>query len=459
MKLFSTLFVLLTLSAQGKEQDTPCPQPTEAIAGLFTLVNSGHPDPVAIQNYLEDQLIAVDALNSQCETPMEVALKHRANEAFHALFSYYQNPDINKMSGKMRKSIYQAALSYGDWATISFLQHKGADLNKTPGSWSYFQKEINLVAAFNKIDVLQKMIANGASVTAPETICLASGYNSPDIVEALVKAGANVNSIWDINWHFKKVPALFFAISRNDGLATMVQTLIRLGANVNKTTNGRTALVFAAAVHSDPLIPKMLLQAGAKASIDVVDSKRPYNFNALTAAAIYTHPEVVQLLLQWGAKPDVRNSRGETALQSMFEIGNNIVGCFDPNHLDASLKIMRLLVAAGASVDAKDTRIDDPFALKMTPLITAADSLLHPYWDLRSGSNELRLVVLPIEVFQTLLGLGASRTAKDSMGRTAYDAATSAQDRNYGDLDIPKPIPNIDAIRALLKPVDDDDSE
>jgi ankyrin repeat protein len=192
-------------------------------------------------------------------------------------------------------------------------------------------------------------------------------------IERLMAAGANVNQATAAG-----KTALMAAAGKGD--YALAARLVAAGASVTaRNRNGGTALMYGAVGGNAPVI-RLLLKHGA--SVDAVAAN---GWSALTLAAVKGHLPVVDLLLSRGADPTVRDVYGWTVL--MRAVGANraavvrrllATGKVDVNAADeqgetalhhavmnANPAMARLLVAAGARVDVRDSRHRTPRTLAL----------------------------------------------------------------------------------------------
>ncbi len=135
-----------------------------------------------------------------------------------------------------------------------------------------------------------------------------------DLVERLIRDGANVNSIQSDG-----STALHWASYNAD--AEMADILIKAGADPSaKTRNGSTPM-WLAARRGDPGVITKLLEAGADANEDLPLGRRPLMLAARSGVA-----EAVQVLLAAGADVNAKESaRGTTALMQASDQGHSDV--------------------------------------------------------------------------------------------------------------------------------------
>lgn len=179
-------------------------------------------------------------------------------------------------------------------------------------------------------------------------------------VEALLKTGADVNAS-----NREGITALMASTwgETGRGDVRIVKALIAKGANVNAAdVHGRTALMEVAASGNVDVV-MLLLDAGADVNAQLhhgmvlpesaSNSHTHIVFNegtALHESAGNGHSDIVNALLAKGARPNVTNELGQTPLMLACRCSSVWKAC--PWRPD----IVRLLIAAGADMNAKDYR-------------------------------------------------------------------------------------------------------
>jgi len=210
--------------------------------------------------------------------------------------------------------------------------------------------------------------------------------------DLLMEAGADIDAIDPTGYFVLKAAA-------QTGDRELVEHLLRMGASVDNTSTGETALHMAVAYDHLPIV-RVLLDAGADPNAADVDGWTPLAFARspecvdllLKAGADvhsvddagaevlhqHTDPEIIDRLLQAGATLEPDEPGVTTVMHRAAEKGD--------------VSLMRFLLERGASVDCVTT-------WGVTPLMVAAEH----------GHTEL---------LQLLLSAGADPAAEDHVGRT-----------------------------------------
>ncbi|HZI81005.1 MAG TPA: ankyrin repeat domain-containing protein [Vicinamibacterales bacterium] len=204
--------------------------------------------------------------------------------------------------------------------------------------------------------------------------------------------------------------ALHWAVQRNN--PQLVDLLVRAGANTKASTRYNVPPLYFAALNGNASVMERLLAAGADPNGTVYEGQ-----TMLMTAALSGRPDAVRLLLARGAKVDaVEPYRGQTALMWAASEGNT----------DAAA----VLLEAGASLTAKSTGGFTPllFAVRNAHLGTAQLLLKHganvndaaP-----DGSSALGMAVVNAyyELAATLLDQGANPNPPDPRGSPLHTVA------------------------------------
>jgi len=120
----------------------------------------------------------------------------------------------------------------------------------------------------------------------------ASWNGQKDVVELLLKAGADVNAITEDGW----TPLMMASNGQKD----VVELLLKAGADVNAITEDGWTPLMRASWYGHKDIIELLLLAGADVNAIAKDGRTP-----LMWASAYGHKDLVDLLKKYGAKDDV----------------------------------------------------------------------------------------------------------------------------------------------------------
>jgi ankyrin repeat protein len=193
-----------------------------------------------------------------------------------------------------------------------------------------------------------------------------------------------------------------------------VRTLIAKGADVNRLTDGQTALSWAV-YHERDEIAKALLAAGADPNRG---SGYPAAGAALHAAAASKNPDMVRLLLAHGAIADHPGDVGCGALLTAI------------TH-DAPVEVLEVLLDAGANPNLVDRQGDSPLSataelrrLEYLKLLLARGG--DPSTQHGSGHRYVLHIAAAkgrVPVAEALLDAGASLEAQNADGWTALHTA------------------------------------
>jgi ankyrin repeat protein len=231
----------------------------------------------------------------------------------------------------------------------------------------------------------------------------AAHWDDLDVVDLLVRAGANPNAMNDLG-----VPPLLLAAT--NGSAPVVARLLEAGANPDGALRtGESALMTAARVGSVEIVELLLAH-----HVNVNAAERVRGQTALMWAAAASHPEVVALLIRSGADVHARSARGSTPLLFAARAGD--------------LASARALVEGGADVNEAEPVIPlPPGADANETLPTGNSALMLASASMNATSGfEYALTVKPSgheAVALFLVEKGADLTKADTIGATPLHAA------------------------------------
>jgi ankyrin repeat protein len=183
------------------------------------------------------------------------------------------------------------------------------DPNRTPLQQAIFSNDI--------ADVL-RLLSSG-KINSPELddgLFWACGRVSPQILQALLQSGANVNAITDRNK--EHITPLMVAVRWRNKEA--VHTLVKAGARAGvRDEYGETELTTLLNDSRDqtPIVGPLL-----ESGVDV-NAANIYGLTALMRASRAQPAPVLELLIEHGANVNAKDHRGRTALSFAAENGND----------------------------------------------------------------------------------------------------------------------------------------
>ncbi len=320
----------------------------------------------------------VNARNENGQTGLHIAAQNGFQATAEALVA--GKADVNARTTKQKYTPLHQAVAAGHVAMVKFLLGKGADADAQDASGT---TALMLVANRGSLEVLQVLLAAGAkpnlasesgftalSIAAEKNnleavkallaakadpngddycpLTLAIHAKAPEILVALLEAGADANRAGHITWQVQVesrggvntcgsgtslplVTPLFVAI--HEGNADAVKLLLAHKADPNGLGPDRLPLILQAA--RKPAVLEALLAAGAKPNVDDGEGRTPLYIATDAGVA-----ESVRLLLAHGADKEIRPF-GYTPL--LFAVGTG------------KQKTAEVLLQGGADVNAHAT--------------------------------------------------------------------------------------------------------
>lgn len=252
-----------------------------------------------------------------------------------------------------------AAINRNDVETVERELSRGVDVNRT--------SEVQIPQVIHP-DLAEPL--PGDTVAGVTPLMQAAVNRSPEIVQALIAAGAAIGAATDDG-----KAALHYAAEVPENQATL-KALLSAGAAVDVQDNmvGWTPLMMAA-FFGDANGVDALIEAGADVTI-----ARNSGVTALHHAAYRFDSSKILLILDAGADSEARDRSGQTPLTWATRQGG--------------LQAVETLLIAGADVHSRDTR--------------GQTALMHAAEDYETG-----------KVIARLIGAGAEVSTTDNNGRTA----------------------------------------
>jgi len=312
-------------------------------------------------------------------------------------------------------------------ALVDLLLKAGANPNTPVGTGV---PPIMTCARSGSVDAVKRLIAGAADVNAKEpaqkqtALMWAAAEHHPDIVRSLIEAKA------DLQAHTKNgFTALHFAAREGD--IESARLLLAAGVNVNIRSQPDVPQIAKKSEEGNPLGPRAL-------SATISEGATP-----LLVATLRAQVPLALFLLEQGADPNVGDA-GLTPLHwaaTTWENGtaNPVYGFEEPMagiaHRQAKLRLVRSLLAHGASPNVRMTRPKPAFAGGYTDAVGATPFLLASSVD-------------DVEMMRLLLAAGADPKLMTATNTTAVMAA-SALNHPVGESAVTEG-QAIEAVRFLL---------
>jgi ankyrin repeat protein len=350
--------------------------------------------------------VAVNAASSyDGETAVAAAALGGQPEAIALLAAAGAKVDVETPRGRP----LIVALQLGLPAVVRALLAAGAD----PAPHGKESSPLGVAIGSGKMESVRALLEAGAKPSSETALTEAAFAGSVEMARLLLARGAKV----DGGDQDGVTPLM--AATRN-GHADMVEFFLSSGAKVDSRSRFGTTALHEAARNGQSAIARRLLRAGASPHTKDVSGATPL---------LHAHvPGVVSALLQAGADPNAAGAGNTPLVATVASIGGRLfVGDrHQPGEPDDRLETARLLIAAGANVNAPDGH-------GQTALMAAASK--------PGGEIELALIRL-------LLKAGADPNRINSKGRTALLIAVDAYSPSWVS---PFSERGLQSVRALLE--------
>ena len=367
--------------APTKPSTSACQTPNPDAKLLFDAIQQGNAGLVS--EIIESKVIAIDAVNENCEKALELSIQLRNDSVFSAIMDHYAKSGI--------KIDYKAPLRNGETyrtavaarGTLLMVQA----ISTASGGNAGCSDMIFPAVATNTLDIVNYLIDSGADIHATNgegktTLMVATTSNTAEVVERLVQKGVDINAK-----DYEGLTALMDAAMR-PMLPEVLEKLIKAGADINASnSNGNTALCDAVQMGSLTQI-NLLIQAGS----DMNSTDK--HGTPILAYVRPSMPEALDLLIRAGANVNFQDSTGVSMLMRFSEEGKTA--------------FVATLIKAGADLNAKDNSHET--------------ALFYALYDVDGKTRD---------AFKLLIAAGADINVADKDGNTAlmFDLQDDGKDR------------------------------
>ena len=238
--------------------------------------------------------------------------------------------DINALDIFGESSLYRSARD-GNRVLMKLLLEHQADVNVRTGNGRLITS-LHFAAQVEELDICQLLLEHGADLASRNSdgfvpLHVASGRGHLNVVEEFLGRGADPNAQDVRRW-----APLHWASS---GPLEVVQSLVRHGAELDKTTVVQETPLHVASRLGSLKIARFLIEKGA-------NPMSKDNAGGTPFASRHRHLDLVEVLLEVGVDVNVRNTEEETPLHITSGRGN--------------LEVSRFLIKRGADVNCCDNR-------------------------------------------------------------------------------------------------------
>lgn len=309
MKKLSLLLLAFSLSAFGADDQCKTTPLIEAVEKL---------DIQEVENLLK---ASANTNETDCDgnTPLMFAAtegnyRHFAEASKIADLLLAKGAKIDLQNNGGYSALYKAASALNHEFTKKLIS-LGANVNLESKD-----KKTALIDSFESPEMLKTLLDAKADIhhvdeLGTNVLWWAVSYTRYESIEFLVKRGAKLEQKLKT---FMRPEEAMTVLMWAQGDFKTVETLIKLGANVNAVSSkGNTALMFAATDYNfSPKAIQALIKANANLNIQNEDGD-----TALMKAVIERHYEMVEILLENKANPHLKNQEGFTAYDIASSLG------------------------------------------------------------------------------------------------------------------------------------------
>lgn len=292
-------------------------------------------------NFVAPDQSHLEPFQEQTSRPQSLEIDKKSDNPF-ALSKSPQSPSSNQIAFKPTGQLLWESIRAGDSQTIQRFVKLGVNVNTPWGK--YGRTPLQEAVFLNDLTMVKTLLAakhldvNASDRMGLRAIDIAVIHNQPDIVNALLDKGANLEAS-NHELPLTNSP-LYLAVLL--GERDMVRLLIQRHANVNGRSLSQDTPLHCAVTCRRKNIVENLLAHGAD-----ISARNQYGQTPLHRAASSGDPKIMALLLaQEKADPNAQDDMGRSPLHYAA--------------LNDHLQIVKLLTAHQADFDLKDQRGETP---------------------------------------------------------------------------------------------------
>jgi len=279
-------------------------------------------------------------IGDQGQTALHMASVAGSPNAVKALVD--AGADCNKLNEYGNSALMMVARtedmeSNARFECMKHLVNAGADV-KVAGEEG--KQAIHFVTFLGEPECVELLLKNGADPSAVTNVKtplhLVALENIPEIAEILLKYGAKINALDNM----AMTPLMYASLKHS---VEVLQVLIQAGADLTQKAEGGMTALHIAAVTADARAEdtvRLLCEAGAP-----MDVKDEHGMCPIHLHGDFERTRCVRRLLMCGCDPNLRCDSGFTPL---------IRACNARSSIDDNLTLVRVLLRAGADVNAKN---------------------------------------------------------------------------------------------------------
>lgn len=255
---------------------------------------------------IRQRSILIDAKNLYGQTPLHIAAIVGNIDLAKQLLE--RNADVNMRSDNNGNSPLHYAAQNGHNDLARLLINSGADLKlENRRGWTPFHNAV----AWGHKDLAEFLFEkeNDIIIAPPYLMAIVCNSGYKDIVEYLIKLGANINPAIDLHYEANQIPSLESVWNNHPDI---LQLLLDYGADPNAKDRYSWSLLHYTVYDGNVDMTRMLLDKGAL--VNVIENE--FGRTPLSYAAEKGYISLVEMLIQQKADVNAKDFRGRTPLDN-----------------------------------------------------------------------------------------------------------------------------------------------